>query len=92
MNADNEQKISHLKALQNLGDLKILRADLTDEGSFDPAVEGCDLVFLVATPVDFASQDPEVPKQTNTKKLPLFFYINTIGWSNAKWKANEILT
>ncbi|KAJ8437874.1 hypothetical protein Cgig2_031390 [Carnegiea gigantea] len=56
---DNEQKISHLKALQNLGDLKILGADLTDEGSFDPAVEGCDLVFLVATPVDFASQDPE---------------------------------
>ena len=70
MNADSKQKTSHLKALQNLGDLKILRADLTDEGSFDAAVEECDLVFLVATPVDFASQDPEVSRQINTMKLP----------------------
>ena len=50
MNAENKQKIGHLKAVQNLGDLKILKADLTDEGGFDPAVEGCNLVFLVATP------------------------------------------
>lgn len=58
--ADNQKKISHLMELQKLGDLKIFRADLTDEGSFDAPIAGCDLVFHVATPVNFASQDPEV--------------------------------
>ncbi|KAK9022944.1 hypothetical protein V6N11_003180 [Hibiscus sabdariffa] len=56
---DNQKKISHLVTLQKLGDLKIFQADLTDEGSFDTPVAGCDLVFHVATPVNFASQDPE---------------------------------
>ncbi|XP_021719396.1 anthocyanidin reductase ((2S)-flavan-3-ol-forming)-like [Chenopodium quinoa] len=55
----DEKKISHLLALKDLGELKIFKANLTDEGSFDAAVEGCDVVFLVATPVNFASQDPE---------------------------------
>ncbi|KAH7511577.1 hypothetical protein FEM48_ZijujUnG0001200 [Ziziphus jujuba var. spinosa] len=58
-NPDNEKKISHLKALQSLGELKIFGADLTEEGSFDAPVAGCDLVFHVATPVNFASEDPE---------------------------------
>nr|QLL26886.1 anthocyanidin synthase [Heuchera micrantha] len=57
--SDNQKKISHLIALQSLGDLKIFEADLTDEGGFDTAVAGCDLVFQLATPVNFASQDPE---------------------------------
>ncbi|GLT32052.1 hypothetical protein SLA2020_067460 [Shorea laevis] len=56
---DNQKKISHLMELQKLGDLKIFRADLTDEGSFDAPIAGCDVVFHVATPVNFASQDPE---------------------------------
>ncbi|XP_007025907.2 PREDICTED: anthocyanidin reductase [Theobroma cacao] len=56
---DNQKKIPHLVTLQKLGDLKIFRADLTDEGSFDVPIAGCDLVFHVATPVNFASQDPE---------------------------------
>lgn len=56
---DNQKKISHLLTLQKLGDLKIFKADLTDEGSFDAPVAGCDLVFHVATPVNFASEDPE---------------------------------
>lgn len=55
----NRKKISHLIALQELGELKIFGADLTDEGSFDAPVEGCDIVFHVATPVNFASEDPE---------------------------------
>ncbi|KAL2931182.1 Anthocyanidin reductase [Bienertia sinuspersici] len=53
------EKISHLVALQDLGDLKIFKANLTQEGSFDTAIEGCDVVFLVATPVNFSSEDPE---------------------------------
>ncbi|XP_074270093.1 anthocyanidin reductase ((2S)-flavan-3-ol-forming) [Silene latifolia] len=56
---DDEKKISHLLTLQDLGKLNIFRANLTDEGSFDAAVQDCDVVFLVATPVNFASQDPE---------------------------------
>ncbi|KAK6917392.1 NAD-dependent epimerase/dehydratase [Dillenia turbinata] len=55
----NQKKISHLLALQNSGKLNIFRADLTDENSFDAAVAGCDYVFHVATPVNFASEDPE---------------------------------
>ncbi|KAI6703949.1 hypothetical protein NL676_013085 [Syzygium grande] len=56
---DNQKRVCHLHELQNLGDLKIFRADLTDELSFDAPIAGCDLVFHVATPVNFASQDPE---------------------------------
>ncbi|CAL5029920.1 unnamed protein product [Urochloa decumbens] len=34
-----------------------------EEGSFDDAVGGCDYVFLVAAPVNLASEDPEVRSQ-----------------------------
>ncbi|GMP75157.1 hypothetical protein CsSME_00032344 [Camellia sinensis var. sinensis] len=57
---DNQKKTSHLLALKGSGNLKIFRADLTDEQSFDIPVAGCDLVFHVATPVNFASEDPEL--------------------------------
>ncbi|KAI8001435.1 Anthocyanidin reductase ((2S)-flavan-3-ol-forming) [Camellia lanceoleosa] len=56
---DNKKNISHLLALEGMGNLKIFRADLTDEQSFDAPIAGCDLVFDVATPVNFASEDPE---------------------------------
>ncbi|XP_054792046.1 anthocyanidin reductase ((2S)-flavan-3-ol-forming)-like [Prosopis cineraria] len=55
----NPKKISHLVALKNLGELKIFGADLTEEDKFDAPIADCDLVFHVATPVNFASQDPE---------------------------------
>ena len=60
MDVDNQKKISHLVELQALGELKIFGGDLTEEGCFDAPIKGCDLVFHVATPVNFASQDPEV--------------------------------
>lgn len=56
---NNQKKTSHLIELQKLGDLKVFQADLTDEKSFDAPVEGCEYVFHVATPVNFASEDPE---------------------------------
>ncbi|XP_031247469.1 anthocyanidin reductase ((2S)-flavan-3-ol-forming)-like [Pistacia vera] len=56
---DNQKKIAHLISLQELGELKIFGADLTDEGSFDVPIAGSDIVFHVATPVNFASEDPE---------------------------------
>jgi hypothetical protein len=60
-------KNSHLKDLQVLGPLTVFRADLLEEGSFDDAVAGCDYVFLVAAPVNLASEDPEVfrPQSSN---------------------------
>nr|ANR02605.1 anthocyanidin reductase [Morus alba var. multicaulis] len=55
----NQEKILHLLQMKALGELKIFGADLTEEGSFDAPIGGCDLVFHVATPVHFASEDPE---------------------------------
>ena len=46
--------------LQALGHLQVLRADLGEEGSFDEAVAGCHYAFLVAAPVNLASENPEV--------------------------------
>lgn len=57
---ENRGKISPLIALQELGELKIFRADLTDEASFDAPISRSDIVFHVATPVNFSSDDPEV--------------------------------
>jgi len=39
--------------------LKIFKAELSEDGSFDAAVTGCHGVFHVATPIDFAPKDPE---------------------------------
>ncbi|CAE5962484.1 unnamed protein product [Arabidopsis arenosa] len=56
---ENEKKIAHLRQLQELGDLKIFKADLTDEESFDSSFLGCEYIFHVATPINFKSEDPE---------------------------------
>ncbi|XP_028796043.1 anthocyanidin reductase ((2S)-flavan-3-ol-forming) isoform X1 [Neltuma alba] len=58
-NPDDRKKISHLVELQKLGELNIFGADLTEEDKFDAPIAGCELVFHVATPVNFASEDPE---------------------------------
>ncbi|XP_010418142.1 PREDICTED: anthocyanidin reductase isoform X1 [Camelina sativa] len=56
---ENEKKMAHLRLLQELGDLKIFKADLTDEGIFDSSFSGCEYIFHVATPINFKSEDPE---------------------------------
>ncbi|KAG0527620.1 hypothetical protein BDA96_06G248600 [Sorghum bicolor] len=58
-NPDDMEKNSHLKGLQELGPLTVLRADMDEEGSLDDAVAGCDYAFLVAAPVNLWAQDPE---------------------------------
>ncbi|XP_068644405.1 anthocyanidin reductase ((2S)-flavan-3-ol-forming)-like [Aristolochia californica] len=55
----NQAKVSHLLNLPGSERLKIFRADLTIEGSFDDAVRGSDFVFHVATPVFIDSKEPE---------------------------------
>ena len=58
--ADDIEKNGHVRDLQALGPLEILRADLDEEGSFDDAVAGCDYAFHVAAPVNLTSDSPEV--------------------------------
>uniref|UniRef100_A0A0A9F5N1 NAD-dependent epimerase/dehydratase domain-containing protein n=1 Tax=Arundo donax TaxID=35708 RepID=A0A0A9F5N1_ARUDO len=58
-NPDDMAKNSHLKELQAIGPLEVLRADLDEEGSFDDAVAGCDYAFLVAAPVNVMAENPE---------------------------------
>nr|BAJ21535.1 dihydroflavonol 4-reductase [Dahlia pinnata] len=54
------KKVKHLIELPKAEtNLTLWKADLTQEGSFDEAIEGCHGVFHVATPMDFESKDPE---------------------------------
>lgn len=47
-------KSLHLVSLWNGGDrLRLFKADLQEEGSFDEAVDGCDGVFHVAASMQF---------------------------------------
>ncbi|KAL1198709.1 Dihydroflavonol 4-reductase [Cardamine amara subsp. amara] len=56
----NSKKVQHLLDLPNAKtQLTLWKADLSDEGSYDDAINGCDGVFHVATPMDFESKDPE---------------------------------
>lgn len=53
--------MQHLLDLPNAKmQLTLWKADLSEEGSYDDAITGCDGVFHVATPMDFESKDPEV--------------------------------
>ncbi|KAJ4763572.1 Anthocyanidin reductase [Rhynchospora pubera] len=58
-NPDDLEGTAHLREMQSIGPLKIMRGDLDEEGSFDEAVAGCEFVFLVAAPVNLMSENPE---------------------------------
>nr|QFQ61501.1 dihydroflavonol 4-reductase [Dryopteris erythrosora] len=56
----NLRKIAHLQNLPHASErLELVKADLLNEGSFDTAVEGCEGVFHVASPVNFVPDNPE---------------------------------
>lgn len=57
--------------------LKIMKADLTIEGSFDEAVQGVDGVFHTASPV-------VVPQDDNIKAKLLILYYMESQFSNYK--------
>jgi len=77
--------------LQSLGDLNIFGADLTGEKDFDAPIAGCELVFQLATPLNFASEDPEVDCTTK-KKLHYKFYNQMLLHAHVlKKKTNEKL-
>ncbi|XP_056860445.1 phenylacetaldehyde reductase-like isoform X2 [Raphanus sativus] len=53
-------KIEHLLALEGAKErLKLFKADLLEECSFEQAIEGCDAVFHTASPVKFIVTDPQ---------------------------------
>ena len=55
------KKTEHLLALDGAKErLKLFKADLLDEGSFDSAVDGCQGVFHTASPVLMTASDPQV--------------------------------
>ncbi|XP_028800887.1 bifunctional dihydroflavonol 4-reductase/flavanone 4-reductase-like, partial [Neltuma alba] len=57
---DNMKKVEHLLDLPNADThLTLWKADLTQEGSFDNAINGCIGVFHVATPFNLETKDPE---------------------------------
>nr|BAB20075.1 dihydroflavonol 4-reductase [Torenia hybrid cultivar] len=58
---ENMKKVKHLLELPRADDasLRLFKADMNVEGSFDEAVGSCECVFHMATPMDFESDDPE---------------------------------
>ncbi len=57
----NEAKISHLKeaAANSSGEIKFFKADLLDAGSYDEAMQGCQVVFHTASPFTVNVKDPQ---------------------------------
>ncbi|KAL9371429.1 hypothetical protein Peur_036569 [Populus x canadensis] len=57
---NDAKKTEHLLALGGAKErLQLFKADLLDEGSFDPVVEGCECVFHTASPFYFTVNDPQ---------------------------------
>ncbi|CAL5381872.1 unnamed protein product [Camellia sinensis] len=57
---DDPKKTEHLLALDGAKErLHLFQADLLEEGSFDPIVDGCEGVFHTASPVHFSVSDPQ---------------------------------
>eukprot|EP00250_Pteridium_aquilinum_P019005 c24250_g2_i1 orf=42-1013(+) len=56
----NVVKTAHLKALPKANErLKLFKADLLEEGSFDSAIDGCEGVFHTASPFFIGTDDPQ---------------------------------
>ncbi|TXG55848.1 hypothetical protein EZV62_017161 [Acer yangbiense] len=58
---NDPKKTQHLLALDAAEErLHTFKASLSEEGSFDSAIDGCDGVFHTASPVVFSTNDPQV--------------------------------
>jgi len=57
---NDPNKTEHLRMLDGAKErLHLFKADLVEEGSFDPVVDGCDGVFHTASPVNLLPNDPQ---------------------------------
>ena len=60
-NPENKKKIQHLEdmAEANSGSLKFFKSDLLVDGSYEEALQGCELVFHTASPFILNVKDIE---------------------------------
>ncbi len=60
-NPDNKQKLAHLDEIaeKSSGSIKYFKSDLLKEGSYDKAMEGCELVFHTASPFTLDVKDAQ---------------------------------
>ncbi|KAI9078279.1 hypothetical protein K1719_039781 [Acacia pycnantha] len=57
---NDSSKTEHLLKLEGAKErLSLIKANLSEEGSFESAVEGCDGVFHTASPVSLSAKDPQ---------------------------------
>ncbi|KAM5552178.1 phenylacetaldehyde reductase-like [Rosa sericea] len=57
---NDQKKTEHLLSFDGAKErLHLFKADLLEEGSFDPVVDGCECVFHTASPVVFSSTNPQ---------------------------------
>lgn len=69
--AANEKKLAHLLRLEGARErLRLVKADLMEEGSFDDAIMGCHGVFHTASPVHKPSSDPKACSSPNFTEPP----------------------
>ena len=61
-NPNNPDKLKYLNevAATTPGEIKYFKADLLDQGSYDEAMEGCELVFHTASPFKVEVKNPQV--------------------------------
>lgn len=60
-NPDNKEKTKYLDELAEKlpGSIKYFKADLLDEGSYDEAMKGCEVVYHTASPFALNVKDPQ---------------------------------
>jgi nucleoside-diphosphate-sugar epimerase len=71
----NAEKLKYLNALaaETPGSIEYFRADLLEEGSYEEAMQGCELVFHTASPFTLVVEDPKKdliePAQLGTRNV-----------------------
>ena len=62
-NPSNEKKVAHLKelAINSKGEIKFFKSDLLEKGSYQEAMQGCELVYHTASP--FTSNYKDAQKE-----------------------------
>ena len=60
-NPDKKEKLKYLDAIadSSKGEIRYFKADLLTPGSYDQAMQGCELVFHTASPFIVAVKDPQ---------------------------------
>ncbi|MHA7879147.1 MAG: NAD-dependent epimerase/dehydratase family protein [Saccharospirillum sp.] len=72
---DNARKLQHLQALadNSPGTLHLFKADLLEPGSYQKAMQGCELVYHTASPFFTSVEDPQaqliIPAREGTRNV-----------------------